>query len=108
MSKFTELKKNQFIFRFFFEFKNKKTKNYIVEFWKNYWVLTQMRNEKLRWNCLLKTWLNFCAEIDKILENQKTEQNSRITSDFHSTEKTQQRNLSKFAELKTVDFTQSR
>jgi len=101
-------KKTGFISDFFWNFKKVKTKNSVAEFKKLLWILTQMRNEKQRRNCSLKIWLNCCAEFDKIMEMRKSEQNAKITSDFHSAEKIINRNLSKFAESRTVEFTQNR
>ena len=52
--------------------------------------------------------MNCCTEFDKNIEKQKTELNARITSEFHSTGKNKPWNLSKFAESKTAEFTQTR
>jgi len=41
------------------------------------------------------------------MEMRKSEQNAKITSDFHSAEKIINRNFSKFAELKTDELTRT-
>ncbi len=45
--------------------------------------------------------------LTKIMEMQKSEQNAKITHDFHSTEKIINLNWNKFEELKTNELTQT-